>query len=72
MFTGVERMQDNLHEVSLDDMFKTYLKCGGASEPTEEDLDAFEYCDEAELKEAKDIDLGPMIVSSSRYPVSII
>ena len=67
-------MQDNLHEVSLDDMFKTYLKCGDsdASEPTEEDLDAFEYCDEAKLKEAKEIDLGPMIVSSSRYPVSII
>ncbi|PIL36451.1 hypothetical protein GSI_00140 [Ganoderma sinense ZZ0214-1] len=60
LYTGVEKMQDNLHQVSLDEMFKTYLNCGG--DPTAEDLKAFTYDDEGELeKVAKEADLGPMI-----------
>ncbi|PIL34297.1 hypothetical protein GSI_03072 [Ganoderma sinense ZZ0214-1] len=60
LFTGVEKMQHNLHQVSLDEMFKTYLNYGG--DPTAEDLATFTYDDESRLgKVAKEADLGPMI-----------
>ena len=68
---GVEKMRDNLHQVSLDEMFKIYLSCGG--EPTAEDLAAFTYDDEAKLldKATKEADLGQIIVSSSPYQVFV-
>nr|VWO96141.1 Non-canonical non-ribosomal peptide synthetase FUB8 (EC (Fusaric acid biosynthesis protein 8) [Ganoderma boninense] len=66
LYTGVEKMEHNLHEVSLDEMFKTYLDCGG--EPTAEDLAAFTYYDEDKLKTvAREPALGPMIVSGSHF-----
>ena len=66
---GVENMADNLYQVSLDEMFKTYLNCGG--EPITEDLAAFTYDDETKLldKATKEADLGPIIVSGSPSPV---
>ena len=68
LYTDVEKMQHNLHEVSLDEMFKTYLNCGG--EPTAEDLAAFTHDDETKLLEkvTKEADLRPIIVSGLSSP----
>ncbi|PIL34283.1 hypothetical protein GSI_03058 [Ganoderma sinense ZZ0214-1] len=53
-------MQDKLHQVSLDEMFKTYLNCGG--EPTDEDLKVFKYYTLDELRKVpREVDLGPKI-----------
>lgn len=77
-YTGVEKMQDNLHQVSLDNMFEIYLNYGG--QPTEEDLNAFTYNNRDDSKEldeqegkvteekVREVDLGPKIVSTSQYP----
>ncbi len=64
-YTAVEKMQDNLHQVSVDEMFKIYLNHGG--QPTKEDLDAFTYCEKELKKAVREVDLGPMMVSTSQY-----
>ncbi len=56
-------MQDDLHEVPLQDMLKTYLNGGG--QPTDEDLDSFTYDACEVINVAREADLRAKIVSAT-------